>query len=82
MGWVVGPVWGPRLRWRGFSWLAVGRGIARSRLARLRGQLHLLALIFLGLRLLLARGWASRLHGQNRCSTVDLGAISALVLLE
>ena len=56
MCWVVGPVCGPRLRWRGFSWLAVGRGIARSRLARLRGQLHLLALIFLGLPLVLASG--------------------------
>ncbi len=21
MCWVVGPVWGPRLRWRGFCWL-------------------------------------------------------------
>ena len=56
MGWVVGPVCGPRLRWRGFSWLAVGRGSARSGLARLRGRLHFLALIFLGLPLVLASG--------------------------
>ena len=59
-----------------------GRGSARSGLARLRGRLHILPLICRGLRLLLARGWASRLHEQNRCSTADLGATSVLVLLE
>jgi hypothetical protein len=56
MGWVVGPVWGPRLRWRGASWLAGGRGPARSGLARLRGCLHLQGLICLGLPSALAPG--------------------------
>ncbi len=82
MGWVVGPVWGPRLRWRGASRLAGGRGSARSGLARLRGRLLILALIRRGLRLLLARGWAGRLHEQNHCSRTDLAGFSAFVLLE
>ena len=81
-GWVVGPVWGPRLRWRGFCWLPVGRGSARSGLARMRGRLHILALICRGLRLLLARCWAGRRYEQKHCSKTNLGAISALVLLE
>ena len=59
-----------------------GRGSARSGLARLRGRLHILPLICRGLRLLLARCWAGRLHEQNRYSTVDLGTISVFVLLE
>ena len=81
MCWVVGPVWGPRLRWRGASQSVGGRGVARSGLARLRGRLHLQGLICLGWPLALARCWAGRLHEQNRCSRMDLGAISALVLL-
>ena len=82
MCWVVGPVWGPRLRWRGASRSAVGRGSARSGLARLRGRLHLSALICLGLPSALASGLGRPAPSVNRCSTVDLGAISALVLLE
>ena len=38
--------------------------------------------IYMGLPLALAWCWAGRLHEQNRCSTADLGAISALVLVE
>ena len=82
MCWVDGPVCGPRLRWRGFCWLQLAGVRPRSGLALLRGRLHLLALIFLGLPSALARGWAGRLLRQNCCSRTDPAAFSAPVLLE